>query len=81
MIVVVNTQDDNSDQGVLTFMKNTLVNFLIVRDIGDRATRAYNVRGLPTSVFIDRQGVIRDIVVGGPMTDDYLEEKIKALLE
>ncbi|MBI3914642.1 MAG: TlpA family protein disulfide reductase [Chloroflexi bacterium] len=81
VIVGVNTQDDNSDQGVLTFMKNALVNFLIVRDIGDRATRAYNVRGLPTSIFIDRQGIIRDIVVGGPITDDYLEEKIKSILE
>ncbi len=81
VIVGVNTQDDNTDQGVQNFMTNTLVNFLIVRDVGDRAARAYNIRGIPTSIFIDRKGIIRDMVVGGPLSDAYLEEKIKALLE
>ncbi|MBI3538219.1 MAG: TlpA family protein disulfide reductase [Chloroflexi bacterium] len=81
VIVGVNTQDENTDAGVQAFMKNTLVNFTIVRDIGDRISRAYNVRGLPTTIFIDRKGVIRDIVIGGPMTDDYLSEKLNSLLQ
>lgn len=75
VILGVNTQDDNSDEGVLTFMRNSMVNFPIVRDAGDRLSRVYNVRGLPTSIFIDRQGIIRDIVIGGPMSDDFIDKQ------
>lgn len=76
VIIGVNYQDDNSDEGVRTFMRNTLVNFPIVRDTGDRVGRMYRVNGLPTSIFIDRQGIVRDIVVGGPMTDAFLDTQI-----
>jgi len=80
VIIAVNTQDPNSDQGVQAFAQNTLVNFPIVRDRDERIAHAYNVRGLPTSIFIDRKGIVRDIVVGGPLDDawiDRLFEKIK----
>ena len=76
VIIGVNYQDENSDDGVRTFMQNTLVNFPIVRDVGERAGRMYRVNGLPTSIFIDRKGIIRDIVVGGPMTDQFLDQQI-----
>jgi hypothetical protein len=46
-----------------------------VRDIGERVGRMYRINGLPTSIFIDRNGVIRDIVVGGPMTDAFLDKQ------
>lgn len=76
VIIGVNTQDTNSDEGIRTFMHNTLVNFPIVRDRDERVTRAYKVRGLPTTVFIDRQGIIREIIVGGPLEDAQLDEQI-----
>ena len=75
IVLGVNTQDENSDSGVLTFMRNTLVNFPVVRDPGDQLSRAYRVNGLPTSFFIDRSGILRDTVVGGPMTDDFLDKE------
>ena len=75
VVLGVNTQDENSDAGVLTFMKNTLVNFPVVRDAGDQLSQAYRVNGLPTSFFVDRSGVLRDTVVGGPMTDDFLDKE------
>ncbi len=77
VIVGVNFQDEQAtDDNVRTFMRNTLVNFPIVRDTGERAGRMYRINGLPTSFFIDRKGIVRDIVVGGPMTDDFLDTQI-----
>ena len=76
VILAVNTQDANSDEGVRAFAQNTLVTFPIVRDRDDQIARAYNVRGLPTSVFIDRQGIIREIVVGGPIDDAHLDQQL-----
>lgn len=79
VILAINTQDPNSDEGVRAFAENTLVPFAILRDRDERVANAYNIRGLPTSVFIDRQGIIREIVVGA-MDDAYIArqfEKIK----
>lgn len=76
VVIGVNYQDENTDEGVMTFMRNTLVNFPIVRDTGDRVGRMYRINGLPTSYFIDKTGVIRDVVVGGPMTDDFIDKEI-----
>ncbi len=75
VVLGVNFQDDNSDDGVRTFMRNTLVNFPVVRDVGERVGRMYRISGLPTSIFVDRKGVVRDIVVGGPMTDEFLDQQ------
>ncbi len=75
VVVGVNFQDDNSDDGVRTFMRNTLVSFPVVRDVGERVGRMYRVNGLPTSIFVDRKGIVRDIVVGGPMTDEFLDQQ------
>ncbi len=75
VILGVNTQDENTDEGVLTFMRNTNVNFPIARDVSDNLSRAYRVNGLPTSVFIDRAGIVRDIIVGGPISDAKLDEE------
>ncbi len=81
VIIGVNTGDSNSDEGVLTFARNTLVNFPIVRDRDERAARMYNVRGLPTSVFIDRKGIVRDIVIGGPMEEAFIDLKFAQISE
>lgn len=75
VVIGVNFQDENTDEGVLTFMRNTLVNFPVVRDTGERVGRMYDIRGLPTSFFVDRKGIIRDIVIGGPMNDDFINEE------
>jgi Thiol-disulfide isomerase and thioredoxins len=74
VILAVNTQDPNSDEGVRAFAQNTLVPFAILRDRDERVANAYNIRGLPTSVFIDRQGIIREIVVGA-MDDAHIEQQ------
>jgi cytochrome c biogenesis protein CcmG/thiol:disulfide interchange protein DsbE len=79
VIIGVNYQDENSDQGVLTFMRNTLVNFPIVRDTGERVGRMYRINGLPTSIFIDTKGIVRDIVVGGPMTEEFIDQQVAKL--
>lgn len=75
VVLGVNTEDPNTDQGVLTFMRDTNVNFPIVRDLDARLENMYRINGLPTSFFIDRKGIVRDIVVGGSMTDDFLDKQ------
>jgi thiol-disulfide isomerase/thioredoxin len=85
VIIGVNFQDEASDDNVLTFMRNSVVNFPIVRDPGERVGRMYNIRGLPTSFFVDKKGVIQDTVVGSvagyPLPDTFLEEELAKILQ
>lgn len=46
------------------------------QDVGDLSV----VRSLPTTFFIDAEGLIRNIKVGGPMELDFLNEQVQALL-
>ncbi len=75
VVLGVNTNDPGTDDLVRTFMLNSVVNFPVVRDANDLVGNMYRVNGLPTSVFVDRKGIVRDIVVGGPMTDEFIDKE------
>ena len=51
----------------------------LVDAFGQAATR-FRVNGTPTTFFIDRNGILRDVVVGGPRDRAYLNKEIAALL-
>ena len=40
----------------------------------------YRVIGIPTSVFVDKQGTIREIIIGAIPLEE-LNEKVESLLE
>ena len=48
-----------------------------MNDADGRVANAYRIRGLPTNVFIGRNGVIRDIILGGPLTEEYVEQELE----
>lgn len=56
------------------------LNFRLVRDDGDNAARAYRVRALPTTVFVDKDGNVSEIHIGGPMTQEFIEKRVNDLL-
>jgi cytochrome c biogenesis protein CcmG, thiol:disulfide interchange protein DsbE len=39
------------------------------------------VQSLPTSFFIDADGTIREVVVGGPMSEALLRSRVEELLK
>lgn len=40
----------------------------------------YRVNGLPSTFFVDRQGVIRNIAIGGPMAEAFIDSQVADLL-
>jgi hypothetical protein len=40
----------------------------------------YRVKALPSSFFVDRTGVIREVTVGGPMVRAFVESEVTPLL-
>jgi peroxiredoxin len=56
------------------------LNFRLVRDNLDNASRLYRVRALPTTIFVDAQGKVYEIHIGGPMSIEFIEQRVNDLL-
>ena len=76
MIVGVNQAEKRAD--VQTFAAGLSLPFPVPLDEYAAVSRIYRVRSLPTTFFIDRQGVIRQVQVG-PVTEATLEQLLKTI--
>ena len=41
----------------------------------------YELMGLPSTYFIDREGIVRDVIIGGPMSEAVMLAKSEELLK
>ena len=62
LIVAVNVGESASR--VKAFMDDFGFGFRVILDSNEQTAATYNIRGIPTTFFIDRDGIIRDIKVG-----------------
>ncbi len=76
VIVGVNQAEKRAD--VQTFAAGLSLPFPVPLDEYAAVSRIYRVRSLPTTFFIDRQGVIRQVQVG-PVTEATLEQLLKTI--
>jgi peroxiredoxin len=72
-------QDDPAAVG--PFVQEYGLTFPVLLEPSGAAARLYELRSLPSSFFIDRQGVIREVVIGGPMAEALLRTRIEAILK
>lgn len=63
------------------FQEEFKLPFPLLVDAQGEVTTSYRVNGTPTTFFIDRGGIIRDVVVGGPLDRAYLDKEITPLLQ
>lgn len=79
-VVLAVDQMENPDI-VNLFRAKYNLSFPLLLDSDGAINRQYLVSALPTSFFVDRKGVIRDMMIGGSMSREFIEGKIKTLLE
>jgi len=77
--VNMTTQDDPS--AVLPFSKEYNLTFPILLDETGSAALAYQLQSLPSSYFINRAGVITQVIIGGPMSEALLRTRIEEILK
>jgi peroxiredoxin len=80
MILAVNSTIQDQKSSAIEFAEEYGLTFPVLFDYDGSATDIYRIDALPTSFFIDRDGIIQDIVVGGPMPEALLSERIEKLL-
>ena len=72
-------QDDPT--AIVPFVKQYGITFPILLDINGEASNLYELRSLPTSFFIGRDGIIDEVVIGGPMSEALLRANIEEIVK
>jgi cytochrome c biogenesis protein CcmG/thiol:disulfide interchange protein DsbE len=80
-ILAINSANQDNRTNALAFVAKLGLSFPILFDVDGSVSSLYQVRALPTSFFVDQQGIIRDVVIGGPMAESLLEIRLRQLLE
>lgn len=78
VIIGVNHTAGDSPQLVPGFVEEFGITFPIVLDESGDTVKTYRVVGLPTTIFIDRNGIINEVFTG-PINKAYIEGKLAEL--
>lgn len=80
-ILAVNMTNQDSASQAESFIERLGATFPIVYDTTGNVEALYGLRALPTSFFIDEEGIIQSIIIGGPMPESLVYSKAIELLE
>lgn len=81
IVLAVNSTFQDNPLEIVPFTKEYNLTFPILLDETSDVSRAYQVRSLPSSYFINRQGIITEVVIGGPMSETLLRTRIEEALK
>jgi len=71
-----------SDEAIASFVKQYGVSYTVLRDPDMIAMERYAIVGLPTTLLMDREGIIRYVTIGAASArDPGFETTIEALLQ
>lgn len=80
-VLAVNSTIQDSQTEAARFAAQNGLTFPIPLDMDGQTARRYAVRSLPTSFFIGRDGLIREVIIGGPMAEALLRTRVENLLK
>jgi thiol-disulfide isomerase/thioredoxin len=80
-VLAVNSAYQDSPDDARAFVQELDLSFPILLDQDGAVSRRYLVRALPSTFFIDRQGVIRAVIFGGPLSAATIQSKVEDLLQ
>ena len=74
------TYQDNEVEAA-AFIKEYGLTFPIALDRDGSLSRAYQLQGMPSTFFIDAEGVIQSVIIGGPISEAVMRSKVQDLLK
>ena len=79
ILAVNSTRQDNTSQ-VISYIDEMGINFPVLLDTHGIVTSQYKINSFPSSFFINRKGIIEEIVIGGPMSEVLLQTRIEGII-
>jgi len=80
-VLAVNMTYQDDPFEVMPFVNEQRLSFPILLDETGEMANAYQLRSLPSSFFVDRNGVIKEVVIGGPMAEALLRTRVEDILK
>ena len=81
VVLAVNSTVQDNPFDIAPFMEENELTFPVLLDETGDVSRMYQVRSLPSTFFINRLGIITEVVVGGPMSEALLRTRIEEALQ
>jgi cytochrome c biogenesis protein CcmG/thiol:disulfide interchange protein DsbE len=80
-VLAVNTTYQDREAEARDFVSELGLSLPVLLERTGEIARAYQLHAMPSTYFIDREGVIRGVILGGPMSEATLQTSVEELLE
>jgi cytochrome c biogenesis protein CcmG, thiol:disulfide interchange protein DsbE len=80
-VLAVNMTSQDDPKEVLPYITERGLSYPILLDEKGEVAKAYQMKSLPSSFFINRDGTINEVVIGGPMAEALLRTRIEEILK
>jgi peroxiredoxin len=80
-VLAVNMTNQDTFSAIQPFVREQGLTFPILLDENGKVANAYQMQSLPSSYFIRRDGIINEVVIGGPMSEALLRTRIEDILK
>jgi cytochrome c biogenesis protein CcmG/thiol:disulfide interchange protein DsbE len=80
-VLAVNMTYQDSVSAAEAFVRGYGLTFPVLIDSDGIVGKSYQMRALPSTFFIDHEGVIKKVIIGGPMSEATLESSVEALFQ
>jgi len=81
VVLAVNMTYQDTRSNIEPFINEYGLSFPILLDETSSVGSAYQLRSLPSSFFIGRDGIIQEVVIGGPMAEALLRTRVEQILK
>jgi len=81
IVLAVNMTYQDNGERVIPFVTEQGLTYPILLDETGDIANTYQMRSLPTSFFINREGIINEVVIGGPMAEALLRTRVEKILK
>lgn len=81
VVLAVNMTYQDTFGNIKPFVDKYGLTFPILLDDNNAVGSSYQLRSLPSSYFIDRNGIINEVVIGGPMAEALLRTRVEEILK
>jgi cytochrome c biogenesis protein CcmG, thiol:disulfide interchange protein DsbE len=81
IVLAINMTYQDDPGRVPSFVEEYGLTFPILMDTQGTVGTDYQLRSLPSSYFIDREGIIKEVVIGGPMSEALLRTRVEQILK
>ena len=79
-LVVLAINKGESSSKVEEFMQSNSLSFVVLLDTKQDVAQRYNITGIPTTFFIDKDGIIQDKVIGAFQNKAQIENRLSKII-